>query len=176
MKPIYAILGLLIVVTICVIAIFFIGEPGATTGAAHASIPAMQVGGDSLARFEPVANVALLMFSSMLMMFGMLLYLGISEHRRTRQCRAWIIAGTISLLLVWWFMFGTYSAYLASGEFPMFLGFPLPTAFTVYGLWLAGFVFVVAYVVGFRSFVLTEEDEAAYHELVEKHKHRGSTD
>jgi len=167
---------MLLVVTACVIAILFIGEPGASTGAAHATIPAIQAGGDGLARFEPVANVALLMFSAMLMMFGILLYMGISQHRRNRQCKAWIIVGTISLLLVWWFMFGTYSAYLASGEFPMLLGFPLPTAFTVYGLWLAGFVFVIAYVVGFRSFVLTKEDEAAYHELVEKYKHRGSTD
>jgi len=176
MKLIYSIFAMLIIVAACVGAIFLVGEPDASTGTAHASIDALQVGGDGLARFQPVANIALLTFSAMLIMFGILLYLGISEHRRTRQCKAWISTGTIALLIVWWSMIGTYSAYLASGEFPMILGFPLPTAFTVYGLWLAGFVFVIAYVVGFRSFVFTKDDEEAYHELVEKFKDHGSTD
>ncbi len=176
MKLIYSIFGMLIIVAACVVAIFLVGEPDASTGTAHASIDALRVGGDGLARFQSVANIALLMFSAILIMFGMLLYMGISKHRRSVQCKAWITTGTIALLLVWWSMFGTYSAYLASGEFPMILGFPLPTAFTVYGLWLAGFVFVIAYVVGFRSFIFTKDDEEAYHELVEKYKHQGSTD
>jgi hypothetical protein len=176
MKLIYLILVLLLIVAACVVAIFFVGEPVASTGMAHPSIASMRVGGDGLARFASVRNIALLMFSAIMVMFGVLLYLGISKHRRTRQCTAWITAGTIALLLVWWSMFGTYATYLTSGEFRMFLGFPLPTAFTVYGLWLAGFLFVIAYVVGFRSFVFTDEEETAYHELVEKYKRDRSTD
>lgn len=176
MKLIYLILMLLLIVAACVVAIFFVGEPAASTGMAHPAISSMRVGGDGLTRFAPISNIALVMFSAILVMFGILLYLGISRHRRTRQCKAWITTGTIALLLVWWSMFGTYTAYLASGEFRMFLGFPLPTAFTVYGLWLAGFVFVIAYVIGFRSFVFTEEDEIAYHELVKKYKRDQTTD
>lgn len=176
MKGIYLILGLLLIVAACVVAIFFVGEPAASTGMAHPSISAMRVGGDGLTRFSSIGIIPLAMFSAILVMFGILLYLGISRHRRTRQCKAWVTTGTFALLLVWWSMFETYAAYLASGEFGMFLGFPLPTAFAVYGLWLAGFIFVIAYVVGFRSFVFSEEDEIAYHELVEKYKHDRNTD
>jgi len=171
MKLIYSILALLLIIAACVIAVFLVAEPAASTGMPHDSIERIQAGGDGLARFVSVANIALVMFSAMLILFGFLLYLGISERRRTLQCKAWITAGTIALLLVWWFMFATYSNYLDSGEFQMFLGFPLPTAFTVFGLWLGGFVFVIAYVVGFRRFIFTAKDEDAYHELVKKYQH-----
>jgi uncharacterized membrane protein YecN with MAPEG domain len=176
MKLIYLILGLLLIVGACVVAVFLADEPTASTGAAHATIAAIQSGGDGFARFTPVATVTLVMQSAIFIMFGLLLYLGISVHRRTRQCKVWIAAGTMALLFVWWSIYGTYSEYLASGELRMFLGFPVPTAFTVYGLWLAGFVFVIAYVVGFRSFIFTVQDEAAYHELLEKHKRDGAAD
>ncbi|MFQ5982700.1 MAG: hypothetical protein ACE5KS_04930 [Woeseiaceae bacterium] len=171
MKLIYLILMLLLVVAACVVGVLLVGEPTASTGMAHLAVEGMRSGGDGLTRFAPVSSIALVMFSAILVLFGVLLYLGVSKHRRMKQCRAWIAAGTIALLLVWWSMFGTYSEYLASGEFRLLLGFPLPTAFMVYGLWLGGFVFVIAYVIGFRSFVISEEDEVAYHKLLEKYKH-----
>jgi hypothetical protein len=176
MNIIRSILTLLLVIVACVVGVAFIGEPSATTGLAHPETAGMRIGGDGLARFLPVANLALIMFSAMLILFSFLLYLGISRHRRTRQCRVWITVGTIAFLAVWWGMFATYSAYLETGEFGMFLGYPVPTAFMVYGLWLAGFIYVVAYVVGFRSFVFTHEDEQAYHDLVEKFRQREETD
>lgn len=176
MKHIYLILLLLLIVSMCVVGVFLVTEPAASTGMAHPAIDGLRAGGDGLARFSPVSGIALVMFSAMLVLVGFLLYLGISNHRRTPQCRRWIAGGTIALLLVWWSMFGTYSEYLDTGEFRLFLGYPFPTAFTVYGLWLGGFVFVIAYVIGFRSFVFTAEDEAAYHDLLDKYKHDGSAD
>jgi hypothetical protein len=176
MKLIYTILALLLVVAACIVTVFVVGEPVAATGMAHAAIEGIRSGGDGLTRFSPVATIALVMFSAMLVMFGALIYLGITRHRRTRQCKGWIAAGTTALLLVWWSMFATYSAYLSSGEFSMAFGFPLPTAFTVFGLWLGGFIFVIAYFIGFRSFVLTDEDEVAYRALLEKYQRNGSTD
>lgn len=175
MKIIYSVLAMLLIVVACIVAIFLVDQPAASTGTAHASIAGMQVGGNGPARFEPVAIIVLIMFSAILIMMGTLLYMGISKHRRTHRARIWIATGTVALLFVWWSMFGSYSAYLASGDFQMFLGFPLPTAFTVYGLWLAGFIFVIAYVLGFRTFVLTEDDEVAYRELIAKHKHDTNT-
>lgn len=160
----------------CIAAIFLVDEPTASTGMTNASIAAMRTGGDGLTRFAPVSIITLVMQSAIFVMFGMLFYLGISKHRRTHQCKIWIPAGTIGLLLVWSSIFGTYSEYIASGQLRMVLGFPLPTAITVYGLWLAGFVFMITYVVGFRSFVFTDEVEAAYHELLRKHKHDRDAD
>jgi uncharacterized membrane protein YecN with MAPEG domain len=176
MRLIYLILGLLLIVCACVAAIIFGPEPAASTGLPHATIDGMRSGGDGLTRFEPVGTITLVMQTALFTLFGVLLYLGVSPHRRTRQSKIWIAAGTTALLLVWWSMYGTYVDYLRSGELRMFLGFPIPTAFTVFGLWLAGFVFVIAYVVGFRTFVFTEQDEAAYHELLEKHKNDGGAD
>ncbi len=176
MKLIYIVLGLLLMIGACVVAVFLVEEPAGSTGMPHATIEAMRSGGDGLTRFAPVNTITLVMQSAIFVMFGALLYMGISVHRRTRQCKFWITAGTIALLFVWWAIYGTFSDYLASGELRMFLGFPVPTAFTIYGLWLAGFVFVIAYVVGFRSFVFTEQDEIAYQELLEKHKRDGGAD
>ncbi len=170
MKLIYIILLLLLIVVACVFGVFLVSEPVASTGLSHPTIDAIRSGGDGLARFAPVSDIALLMLSAIVVMFGTLLYLGVSERRRTLQCKAWIAAGTIGLLLIWWSIFGTYSLFLNTGDVRLMLGFPLPTAFTVYGLWLGGFVFVIAYVVGFRWFIYTMEDETAFHDLVEKYR------
>ena len=48
MKLIYLILMLLLIVAACVVAIFFVGEPVASTGMAHPAISSMRVGGDGL--------------------------------------------------------------------------------------------------------------------------------
>jgi len=176
MKLIHAVLALLLIVAASILAVFLIDQPEAATGLAHDTFAGMRVGGDGAARFVASGPIALVMFSAMFVLFAVLLYMGISPHRRSREVRIWITAGTGAFLLVWWGMYGTYSAYLESGEFSMLLGFPLPTAFMVFGLWLAGIIYVIGYVVGFRRFVFTQEDEEAYEELLRRFGQREGDD
>jgi hypothetical protein len=141
MKLIHWILVLLLIIAACTVILLFGPEPSGSTGVAHEEFTAMRAGGDGATRFLPVRMPVLILQSASILLFGALLYLGVDERRRTRR-------------------------FLEMGSSEMFLGFPVATAFTVYGLWLCGFVLVLGYVIGFRTFIFTADDEAKYEDLV----------
>lgn len=170
MKIIHVVLALLMIVTACMAVIMLGPEPAASTGISHPEIPAMRSGGDGAARFLPVATASLIMNSAVIALFSALLYMGISPARRNKRSKTWILSGTVASMLVWWAIYGYYTAYLRTGETEFILGFPMATAFVVYAIWLASCIFVIAYVVGFRDFVLPQEDEDAFHELVARYR------
>ena len=168
MKLIYWLLALLLIIAICLVLIVVGPEPAGTTGSVHEQFPAMRIGGDGASRYLPVGMLVFILQSAAIVLFGLLLYLGVNERRRSRLCRVWIVAGSAASMLIWWAIVASYTEFLDTGTTKMFLGFPVATAFTVFGLWLSGFVLVLGYVFGFRSFIFTPEDEARYDELIEK--------
>ena len=46
------------------------------------------------------------------------------------------------------------------------MGFPVATAWQVYGTWLGAIPLIILYTVGFRKFIFTEEDERKYEQLL----------
>jgi hypothetical protein len=175
MKLIYWVLGLLLVIATCLVLIVVGPEPAATTGGAHPEFPAMRVGGDGFSRFLPVGQLALVLQSAAIVLYGVLLYLGVNKRHRTLSCKVWIAAGSAASMLIWWAIYSSYLRYLETGETEMVLGFPTATAFTVFGLWLTGFILVLAYVFGFRTFIFTHDDEAKYVKLVEQYGQEGES-
>jgi hypothetical protein len=173
MKLIYWVLALLLIIAACLVLIVVGPEPAGTTGSVHALFPAMRVGGDGASRYLPIGMLTLILQSAAIVLFGVLLYLGVNERHRSRLCRAWIVAGSVASMLIWWAILASYTEFLETGTTEMFLGFPVATAFTVFGLWLSGFVLVLGYVFGFRSFIFTSDDEARYDELIEKVRREG---
>ena len=70
-------------------------------------------------------------------------------------------------------LFTSYSAYLTTGKLNSFLGFPGPTAWMIYGLWAGGALFAVLYVVGFRKFIYTAEDEKILKDIADEFSREG---
>ena len=168
MKLIYWVLALLLIIAICLVLIVVGPESAGTTGSVHEQFPAMRIGGDGASRYLPVQMLTLILQSAAIVLFGVLLYLGVNERHRSLRARAWIASGSAASVLVWWAIAASYSEFLETGTTKMVLGFPVATAFTVFGLWLSGFVLVLGYVFGYRSFIFTSDDEVRYKELVEK--------
>ena len=168
MKLIYWVLALLLIIAICLVLIVVGTEPAATTGSVHGQFPAMRIGGDGASRYLPVGMLTLILQSAAIGLYGLLLYLGVNERHRSRLCRVWIVAGSAASMLIWWAIVASYTEFLDTGTTRMFLGFPVATAFAVFGLWLSGFALVLGYVFGFRSFIFTSDDEARYNELVQQ--------
>jgi len=52
----------------------------------------------------------------------------------------------------------------------MVLGFPEPSAWMIYGVWSGGALFTLFYVVGFRKFFFTHEEERDFEHFVRKLK------
>jgi 4-amino-4-deoxy-L-arabinose transferase-like glycosyltransferase len=168
MKLIYWVLALLLIIAICLVLIVVGAEPAETTGSVHEQFPAMRIGGDGASRYLPVGMLVLILQSAAIVLFGVLLYLGVNERRRSRLCRVWIVAGSAASMLIWWAIAASYTEFLETGTTEMVLGFPVATALTVFGLWLSGFALVLGYVFGFRSFIFTFDDEVRFNELVEQ--------
>ena len=78
------------------------------------------------------------------------------------------MGGTLLLsLFVWWQMYSGHQGFLETGVTSYFMGFPVATAWQVYGTWLGAIPLIILYTVGFRKFIFTEEDEEKYEKLLE---------
>lgn len=165
MRLIHAILLLLLAILGLLIVLLVSADPADATGQAHARIADMNVGGDGLARLGGRGWLMCLLQTLTLLLIYALIALGVSERRRT--ARFWILlaVGAGLSLAVWWGMFFSYMAFLETGSAPLLLGYPLPTAFMLFGVFLGGSYLCVLYILGFRQFIYPEEEEAAYEAL-----------
>ena len=126
----------------------------------------MNIGGDGVARMEGIGTVAFIFQATTLILCAALMTLGVSRRHRTGVFWIGIGGVTLAALFVWWRVFDGYTDFLAGGEVRMVLGFPAPSAWLIYGVWGTAALYSVLYVVGFRRFIYTEEDEKAFNELV----------
>ena len=166
MRVIYILLALLVVMIFLLVYIVGLSEPGAGSGMVHPNIEHMRAGGNGLIRFVEIGPPAFLLQCVVLVLSMMLVVLGISERRRDSNLYWWVgICGVFSLIN-WYMVYSTYQTFLITGEVGFFLGFPIPSAWMIYGTWLSGLLLVMLYVLGFNRFVFTDEDEAEYLALV----------
>ena len=139
-------------------------------GLPHPEFNGMQIGGDGGARLEHIGGLAFAFQCLLLTLIVCLCALGVAEKRRSTEL--WIYMGGTLLfsLIVWWQMYAGHQAYLETGATNYFMGFPVATAWQVYGTWLAAIPLILLYSLGFRKFVFTMEDQDKYEDLLEKHR------
>ena len=146
----------------------FLAPPFAgAAGLPHPTIAAMAIGGDGMARLAPIAPLAFAFHCLILLLCTLLAALGIAEKRRDS-----LLLLLLPLLFLWQLficlqLWGGYLSFLQTGETAYVLGFPLPTAWQVYGVWLGAIPMVVFYCLAFSRYIYTEADEQAFAELLE---------
>ena len=74
------------------------------------------------------------------------------------------------MFFVWWNMYFGHQQFLVSGETGYFLGFPIATAWQLYGTWISGLPLMLIYSVWFSRYVFSDEDEKAFQALITKTK------
>ena len=137
-----------------------------TNGGAHPEFPGMQVGGDGLARFEQIGTLGFAFQCLLLIQIVLLSLLGISERYRSRHLLVYMSGTTFLTLFIAWQMYSSHLQYLETGNTGYFLGFPIATAWAVYGTWLGAIPLVILYSVGFHKYIYTPEDEKQYKKLL----------
>lgn len=171
------VLAILLMILALLVWIAFSPVPLNATGASHPNIESIKVGGDGLARLGTVGNAMYWLQALVLVLAMLLVAMSIKASRRTRQF--WVVLGLTGLLyqVVWWNLWHRYLAFLHTGEVTYFLGFATPTAWMIYGIWLSGLGLLSIYVLGFRRYILTVEDELQFEALLNETEHlRTSTD
>ena len=137
-------------------------------GQPHAEHPGMVIGADGAARLTHIGSLALIFNSLLLTLVVGLCVLGVSERHRSRKFLAGMGGSWLFMLVIWWMMFSTHQEFLLTGETDYFMGFPVPTAWQMYGTWLGAIPLIVMYSYGFRTFIYTREDEAEFDALLEQ--------
>lgn len=139
-------------------------------GVAHPDFPGMQVGGDGAARLQYIGNYAFLFQSLLLILIVCLAILGVAERYRTPRFMIYMGLSLLFMLFVWWQMYTGHQAFMETGETAYFMGFPVATAWQMYGTWLGAIPLILVYTLGFEEYIYTPADEAAFRALLEKHK------
>jgi len=136
------------------------------SGVPHPEFSGMQVGGDGLARFEQIGNLGFAFQCLLLIQIVLLSLLGISERYRSREILMYMGGTVVLTLFIAWQMYSSHLQYLETGNTDYFLGFPIATAWAVYGTWLGAIPLVVLYSVGFHKYIYTPEDEQQFKKLL----------
>ncbi len=163
---IFVIFALCVAMSALLLLIIFAEPVAGAGGVAHPLFKGMSNGGDGAARLEHIGAYAYAFQALLLALIVALSTLGISERHRTPRLRAYMIATFVFSLFVLWRMVAGHLHFLATGETSFFMGFPTPTAWAVYGVWAGALPLMFIYVIGFRQFIYTEEDEAEYEQLL----------
>lgn len=167
-KLIYVIFAIGVLMAGILIAIS-LAEPVANSGGIpHPNISGMQSGSDGAARLAHIGNLAFVYQCLLLCLIVCLAALGVSEHRRTFEFGIYLGASLALMLVVWWQMYSAHQEFLETGTTGYFMGFPIATAWQVYGTWLSALPLVLVYSIGFRKFIYTEEDEITFNQLLDE--------
>lgn len=149
------------------LALIFLAEPVAGSGGvAHPLIAGMRNGGDGAARLEHIGSYGYAFQALLLALVVALSTLGVSERHRSPRLRAYMIATLAFSLFILWQMVASHLRFLATGQTDYFMGFPVPTAWAIYGVWAGALPLMFIYVIGFREFIYTEQDEADFNALL----------
>ena len=161
----YLIVSLLIVIVLILVLSLLKQEPVIYNGSPHPDIEGMRIGGDGASRIKGFQAATYILNASCILLFIALMVFGISRRYRTRSFWLWTAISSLILLFVVYRFIDSYFNYLSDGKLKFFLGFPEPTAWMIYGIWGGGALFIILYVIGFRKFIYTEEDEAVLQDI-----------
>ena len=160
----------LVLLIIVVVAIVLTPEVGDVGGADHERFQTMSRGGDGAERHDNVFWLGAA-FGALTLSFCAAL-MALDGQRRGLGLA---VLGTLVLnVAVWLWLLASYSSYLSGDEVSFVLALPGPTAILVYVLYPVSFGFNLLYVVGYKRWVLSDDDLEAYQRLVEERARRWS--
>lgn len=160
------VLGILLIIAAAFSVALLVQEPDLSHGSAHPDIEGMKIGSSGAARLKGIEAASVILFSGSIILMVVLMTLGVAHRHRSAAFWAGMGGVTLMTLFVCWRLFDSYLHYLATDQVRMILGFPEPTAWAVYGVWGSAALYSVVYVLGFRRFIFTKDDEQTFNDIV----------
>lgn len=165
-KLIYLIFTIVLLMAGILIAIYLADSVPNAAGLAHPEFNGMRIGGDGAARLEHIGGLAFAFQSLLLLLIVSLSALGVAEQRRNNELWAYMGGTLLFNLFICWQMYSGHQNFMETGSTEYFMGFPVATAWQVYGTWLGAIPLILLYSLGFRKFIFTIEDEEKYNQLL----------
>ena len=129
-------------------------------GFTHPLLETMERGGAGYARVEGVLELGWAFGLAQILLFVGLLALGARNRRGLRGIGPGLVIGGLVYALVWTALVLAYRSYALGSDPALFLGFPVPTALLLFGLFPVPLIFLLLYVVGFERWIATPSDLA----------------
>ena len=105
-------------------------------------------------------------------LFTLFLYIGLSGKNFNRKKLVVIVIGLIFYAGIFSFGFASYLRYIQNDSLRLFLGFPAPTAWMLYGIWFFPLFFTFLYVIKFNDWVLKPNDYQRLKEIMKSRERR----
>lgn len=163
---------ILIAMAVCIAIAFALGAPEGAGGVGHPTIGDMSIGGPGEARHSRVFGVAWAFGACMILLFSTCLALGASKRDKVGGIKIFLFIGAALHLSAFSAVMFAYRPYMVEGTARFVGSFPLPSAIMLYVLWGTPVYFVLLYVIGFKRFIFSEEDEVKFAALVKARRAR----
>lgn len=155
---------------ICVIAIVLAPSVSNPAGLPHPVIAGMQIGAGNDDRLSQIGFFAFSFQALLLLLIVCLCLLGVKEERRDSTLLAAMAGTYLFSLFVWWQMYFGLGEYYSSGQLSYFAGFPLPTAWQMYGTWFGSLPLIFIYCWGFHRYIYPPDEAIAFDQLLLEYK------
>ena len=165
-KLIVWIFAIILLMAAIVIAVSLADTVPNAGGVAHPEFNGMQIGGDGAARLQHIGGLASAFHALLILLIISFAVLGVNEERRDTRFWAYMGCTLLFSLFVWWRMHAEHQAFIETGVTSYFMGFPVATAFQLFGTWLSSIPLTIIYCLGFRKYIFTEEDERKFEQLL----------
>ncbi|MGI9249727.1 MAG: hypothetical protein ACR2PR_00780 [Pseudohongiellaceae bacterium] len=154
-------------VMLAILVAIFLAEPAVNAvGLPHPEIAGMRIGGDGAARLAAIGPLAFVFHCLILVLVAVFVALGVRERHRDGLFLFSVLGTFLLQLFVCWQMWASHQQFMETGETIYVMGFPLTTAWMVYGVWASALPLAVLYCWGFKRYVYSAEDEQAFAELM----------
>lgn len=149
--------------------IFLTPEPDHSHGVPHATVAQMDQGGDGESRHQQLLVPAWIFGSLQILGFvGLLAWSASSSPGGALKWATWVICG-LAFEVVFAAMCLSYSRALSDPMAePFWGGFPVGTAWMMYGLWIVPGLFVLAYVIRFDAWIATPEQLRQFDKILKQ--------
>jgi hypothetical protein len=169
MKLIHFVFALIILISVLLITVA-ISPVSIDISSAHPTIKGMKVGGNGAERMVHIGILTYWLQNAVLLLAVLFISLGVKERNRTKSYWICLIIIAAAMFGVWREIFIGHQEFLTTGETDYFWGFPIATAWMIYGMWGSAALLTLLYVLGFRKFIYTHEDEREFEKLVSELK------
>jgi hypothetical protein len=134
-----------------------ISQVAAGHGVPHERVEGMFVGGDGESRH---GHIFWLAWSFAVLQIALLcggLLIGMKKREAWGPARGWVIGASIIGALIMTMVFLSYRPFMLGEDYSFVFGFPIASAWLVYGVWGFPVLYVTLYVVVFDRWYVTRE-------------------
>ncbi|MCZ6696403.1 MAG: hypothetical protein O7A63_07685 [Acidobacteria bacterium] len=154
----------------------FVPEIPGVYGSPHPDFPGMLRGGPGPERHDGILWIGWLFGLLQIALFVTLMIIGARRGGRPSGATVPLVFCGAIQAAVWTSIVLTYRGAMQDGAGAFILAFPIPSAILLYVLWPLMGLFTLCFVVGFRRWVLSDEDLAAFERLVAARARRENGD